>query len=204
MSEEREEPKETGDGAEGWRKIDYRHSPQLVEVLKQAGCSLLISTYQAGELVRVSESEGELDCSFHSVDRVMGVAVGSDRIAVAARNQIWFLEENREVASSIEPAGRHYVAYLARTGVTTGEICSHELAWGEDDRGASELWVVNTLFSCLATIHPKFNFVPRWRPPFVSSLAAEDRCHLNGVAMQRGRPSMVTCMAASDTGGGWR
>lgn len=192
-------------GAEdGWRKIQYRHTPQFAELLKQAGCSLLVSTYQAGELVAVGESEGELTVSFHSVERAMGVAVGSDRIAVGARNQIWTLHENREVAPSIEPAGKHDIAYLARTGFTTGEIRCHELAWGEDDRGGSELWVVNTLFSCLATVNPNFNFVPRWRPSFISALAPEDRCHLNGLAMQRGRPAMVTCMAESDTAGGWR
>lgn len=189
---------------ENWREINYRHTPQLADLLRQAGCSLLISTYQAGELVAVGEADGELTCSFHSVERVMGVAVGSGRVAVGARNQIWFLQENREVASSIEPPGRHDAAFLARTSFTTGEIRCHELAWGEDDRGAPELWMVNTLFSCLATASPKFNFVPRWRPPFISSLAPEDRCHLNGLAMQRGRPSLVTAMAASDVPSGWR
>lgn len=192
------------DESEGWKQVKYRHTPEFGDLLRQAGCSLMISTYQAGELVAVGQSEGEFSCSFHSVDRVMGVAVGHDRIAVGARNQIWFLQENREVAPTIEPAGKHDCAYLARTGFTTGEIRCHELAWGEDDRGVPELWVVNTLFSCLATVHPQFNFVPRWRPPFISSLAAEDRCHLNGLAMQRGRPSMVTAMAATDTEGGWR
>lgn len=200
--DESAEPNQEGD--ESWRKIQYRHTPQLVELLRQAGCSLLISTYQAGELVAVGEADGELSCSFHSVERAMGIAVGTDRIAVGARNQIWMLRENREVAPSIEPQGQYDAAYLARTGFTTGEIRSHELAWGEDERGAPELWVVNTLFSCLATVDPRFNFVPRWRPPFISSLAPEDRCHLNGLAMLHGRPSMVTAMAASDTAGGWR
>lgn len=188
----------------GWRQINYRHTPQLAELLRRVGCSLLVSTYQAGELVSISESGGQLDCSFHSVDRVMGIAVGSDRIAVGGRNQIWMLKENREVAPSVEPAGKHDCAYLARNGFTTGEIRCHDLAWGEDERGNRELWVVNTLFSCLATVHPDYNFVPRWRPPFVSELAAEDRCHLNGLAMQRGRPSKVTAMAPTDTAGGWR
>ena len=194
----------TGEADESWREINYRYSPQLVDLLGQAGCSLLISTYQAGELVAVGVADEELTCSFHSVEQAMGVAVGFNRVAVGARNQIWILEENRDVAGSIEPTGRHDAAFLARTGHTTGEIRCHELAWGEDDRGAPELWVVNTLFSCLATVDPKFNFVPRWRPPFISSLAPEDRCHLNGLAMSRGRPAMVTAMSESDTEGGWR
>ena len=72
----------------------------------------------------------------------------------------------------------------------TGEIQCHEIAWGSTDNGEPDLWIVNTLFSCLAGLDPRYSFVPRWRPPFVSALAPQDRCHLNGLAMRDGpRPS---------------
>src|SRR5205085_3032481 len=44
----------------------------------------------------------------------------------------------------------------------------------------------------------------RWRPPFVSKLAAEDRCHLNGMTLVSGEPRYVTALGQSDTPGGWR
>ena len=50
------------------------------------------------------------------------------------------------------------------------------------------LLFVNTLFGCLATISDRHSFVPLYRPPFVSKLAAEDRCHLNGLAMKTAAP----------------
>jgi uncharacterized protein (TIGR03032 family) len=53
-------------------------------------------------------------------------------------------------------------------------------------------------------LHPDYSFVPRWRPPFISGLAAEDRCHLNGLAMVDGRPRYVTALGETDTPGGWR
>src|SRR5262249_7034691 len=34
--------------------------------------------------------------------------------------------------------------------------------------GEGELWIVNTRFSCLATLDPEASFTPRWRPPFVT------------------------------------
>ena len=46
--------------------------------------------------------------------------------------------------------------------------------------------------------------MPRWRPPFLTSLAAEDRCHLNGLALQDGAPKYVTALAETDTPQGWR
>jgi hypothetical protein len=46
--------------------------------------------------------------------------------------------------------------------------------------------------------------VPRWRPPFVTALAAEDRCHLNGLALVDGGPKYATALGETDTAGGWR
>jgi uncharacterized protein (TIGR03032 family) len=46
--------------------------------------------------------------------------------------------------------------------------------------------------------------VPHWRPPFISALAAEDRCHLNGLALVEGQPKYVTALGETDTRDGWR
>jgi uncharacterized protein (TIGR03032 family) len=63
---------------------------------------------------------------------------------------------------------------------------------------------VNTRFSCLATLDEQHSFVPRWRPPFVTRLAAEDRCHLNGLAVVDGDVRYVTALGVSDDANGWR
>jgi len=42
---------------------------------------------------------------------------------------------------------------------------------------------VSTLFGCLATVSDRFSFEPVWQPKWLSKLAAEDRCHLNGMAV---------------------
>src|SRR5207244_3053139 len=67
-----------------------------------------------------------------------------------------------------------------------------------------ELWIVNTRFSCLCTLDPDYSFVPRWQPPFITALAAEDRCHLNGLALVDGRPKYATALGETDTANGWR
>jgi uncharacterized protein (TIGR03032 family) len=63
---------------------------------------------------------------------------------------------------------------------------------------------VNTLFSCLATISDSHSFRPLWKPRFISRLAAEDRCHLNGLAMLDGAPRYVSAVADTDVADGWR
>src|SRR4029077_18523687 len=107
-------------------------------------------------------------------------------------------------ARKLSPLGRHDACYLPRSCHVTGNVQIHEMAWAED-----ELWFVNTRFSCLCTLDRNHSFVSRWRPPFVSALTPEDRCHLNGLAMAEGPdgrsiPRWVTAHAASDTRHGWR
>src|SRR5262249_30533390 len=63
---------------------------------------------------------------------------------------------------------------------------------------------VTPRFPCLCTVDGVHSFVPRWRPPFVTALSPEDRCHLNGLAVIDGRPKYVTCLGRSDTVQGWR
>jgi len=185
-------------------EVGFTHSASFPEVLAGSGCSLLVSTYQAGQLLSIGVDDGSLTFDFHRFDQAMGVAVARDRIAVGVKGQIWFLRDHSELAPRMQPAGRYDRAFLARSSVVTGGIQCHEIAWGADVDGRPDLWVVNTLFSCLVGLDPAYSFVPRWRPPFITELAGEDRCHLNGLAMRDGAPAFVTVMAQTDTAGGWR
>ena len=63
---------------------------------------------------------------------------------------------------------------------------------------------VNTLFGCLATTDDRYSFRPLWQPPFITRLAAEDRCHLNGLAMRNGAAAYVTAVGETDVADGWR
>jgi uncharacterized protein (TIGR03032 family) len=181
------------------REVRHEYTHTFPALLSQLGISLVVSTYQAGKVVTVGTAGDELTLSYHNFERAMGLAVKSDRIAVGARAQVWFLKSAPDLAGRMEPAGRHDACFLTRTSHFTGEIQSHELAWSGD-----ELWLANTAFSCLCTLDDRHSFVPRWRPPFITALAAEDRCHLNGMAMLSGKPIYVTALGQTDTPQGWR
>jgi uncharacterized protein (TIGR03032 family) len=194
------------------REVRHEYTHSLPPLLSQLGVSLLVSTYQAGKVVAVGVAAGELTLSYHNFERAMGLAVQPDAIAVAARAQVWYLQAAPQLAPRVEPAGRHDACFLTRTSHFTGEIQTHELAWaslgplspGGRGQGEGELWLVNTAFSCLCTLDGRHSFVPRWRPPFVSALSADDRCHLNGLAVADGAPRYVTALAETDTPQGWR
>jgi uncharacterized protein (TIGR03032 family) len=181
------------------RAFTYEASERMVEVLDQVGASLLISTYHVGRLVAVGVSRGLLNVTLHSYDRAMGVAVLADRIAVGAGPQIWLLQSMPLIAPLLEPPGKFDSCFVTRSSHVTGEIHSHDIAFS-----GLQLWFVNTLFSCLCTLQPTLSFLPQWKPPFVSVVSAQDRCHLNGLAMADGRPRYATALGQTDTPEGWR
>jgi uncharacterized protein (TIGR03032 family) len=182
-----------------YRDIRCSHSDNLPALLAELRLSILISTYHTGHLVVVAARQGRLVLTFHQFERAMGIAVKPGSLAICTRNDVWFIRSAPDIAAKLEPRGHYDACFLARTSHFTGDIHAHESAWV-----GSEFWVVNTLFSCLAALHPYYSFAPRWQPPFVSALRPEDRCHLNGLAVVDGQPRYVTTLAETDTPEGWR
>ena len=192
-------PPATGQSPPAAVEFRYSQSDSFVTLLQELGASLLVSTYQANKLLAVRASGNGLSTLVRTFDKPMGLAVDESRLAVGTRKEVWFLRNAPDIAPRIEPAGQHDACYLPRSSHVTGDIGIHEIAWDDD-----ELWLVSTRFSCLATLSPDYSFVPRWRPPFISAIAAEDRCHLNGLAMADGQPKFVTALGTTDTRDGWR
>jgi uncharacterized protein (TIGR03032 family) len=183
-------------------EIAISASPSLAPLLTRLRTSLVVTTYEAGALVVIRAVDTALFVQFVPFDRAMGFAVNSNRLALGTRHRIVEMT-NMPVLSAQIPTAAGQPApdacYVPLNTHVTGEIDLHELAWG-----GSELWFVNTRFSCLCTRTALESFYPRWRPPFVTNLRPEDRCHLNGVAMDGERPAYVTLFAATDEPEGWR
>lgn len=175
------------------------HTPNFPDLLRGLGIALVVSTYQAGRLVLLRAEGDHINTHFRTFAKPMGVAVAGKRLAVGTTQAIWEFYDVPAVAAKLEPAGTYDACFLPRTMHMTGDVQMHEMAWSGD-----ELWFVNTRFSCLCTRSSTYNFVPRWRPSFVSALAPEDRCHLNGLGMREGRPRYGTALGQTDTPAGWR
>jgi uncharacterized protein (TIGR03032 family) len=176
-----------------------KHTENFPDILSRIGSTLLVTSYKSRELIVVGLHEGRLDFGNYHFEWPMGVAARAGRLAIVTRNQVWMMHEAPAIGRHMEPAGRYDSCFLARTSHFTGAIHGHEIAWC-----GNELWLVNTLFSCLCTMEDDFNFSPRWRPPFISSVVPEDRCHLNGLAVEAGRAKYVTMIGTSDADQGWR
>lgn len=175
------------------------HTPNLAELLRRLGVSLVVTTYQAGKLVIVRADGDRVNTHFRTLPKPMGVAADGDRLAVGTACEVREYQDHPAAARELPPQGSHDACYLPRVAHTTGDILVHEMTWA-----GGELWFVNTRFSCLCTRSDRHSFTPRWKPSFVSALAPEDRCHLNGVGVRDDRVRYATALGETDAPAGWR
>jgi hypothetical protein len=139
-------------------------------ILAELGTSLFVSTYQSGRVIVVRENEGELNTHFRGFQVQMGMAVRAGELAIGTKSQVLRYQNQPALGLKLDPPGKHDAVFVPREAHSTGDIRIHDMAFGDDG-----LWAVNTRFSCLCTFDDVYSFVPRWRPPFVSALATEDR-----------------------------
>lgn len=184
------------DGGNPMRSV---HTSNFAQILSQMGASLLVTTYQAGRLVVLRDDGGVLNTHFRLLSKPMGMALAPNKLAIGTEMEILEFHNAPAVSQKLEPPGKHDVCFLPRTAHATGDVQIHEMAWIGD-----EVWFVNTRFSCLCTRSHNYSFQPRWRPHFITQLAPEDRCHLNGLCAVDGRPKYVTALGETNDAAGWR
>ena len=175
-----------------------RHFP---EWLAATGMSLAFTTYQAGKLFLLGvRPDGRLSVFERTFARSMGLGVSADGSSLVLATQFQIHRfDNILPAGQFSPDGFDAI-YAPHAGWVTGDVDAHDVGFASDGRPL----FVNTKFSCLAAVSDSHSFRPIWTPPFVSRLAPEDRCHLNGLALEEGRPRYVTAVSRSDASDGWR
>lgn len=180
------------------RGLEILPSAGLAGWLAAAGSSLAFSTYQIGKFFLIGVDDvGGLSIFERTFNRAMGLAVDGESIWMSSRYQIWKLQNTLAAGTTYQGYDRLYVP---RVGFTTGDVDTHDLAVEADGR----VLFVNTAFNCIATLSDTHSFKPVWRPPFVSALVGEDRCHLNGLCLVKGKARFATVVAQTDTHNGWR
>lgn len=174
-------------------------SRQFTSWLRESGGSLVLSTYQSGKVLFIGchPETGKISVFERTIDRPMGLALGGNRLAVASLYQIYTFVDALAPGEATKGAD---ACYVPQTSHFTGDLDVHDMAYDSSGR----LVFANTLFSCLAEISDSHSFKPLWKPSFISRLAAEDRCHLNGLAMRGGRPAFVTAIGTGDVADSWR
>lgn len=174
-------------------------SPGFAGWLAEADVSVAFSTYQRGRLFFLGRRvDGALWAHERRLDRCQGLWSDGRSLWVSSSYQLWHFHD--ALAPGATGPGGADRAFHPRAAHFTGRLDVHDIGV---DAGGRPIFV-NTAYGCLAALSDTASFRPVWQPPFLSALVAEDRCHLNGMAMLDGEPRYVTAVSRSDVVEGWR
>ncbi len=157
--------------------VEVNSSPGFADWLAEQNVSLAFTTYQTSKLFVLGRfTSGRLHIFERNFTRCMGLWSDGQTLWVSSLYQLWRLENVLRPGDTFQGHDR---VYLPRIAHTTGKLNVHDIARDADGR----VVFVATLFGCLATLSERHSFTPLWKPPFLRELVAEDRCHLNGLAL---------------------
>ena len=184
---------------EPWLEVSA--SRHFTAWMAENGLSVACTTYQTGKLLLFGRKpDGDLAVFERTFNRCMGLwadPAHGQTLWMSSLYQLWRLE------NALRPGETHQGhdrLYVPRIGFTTGDLDVHDIAVESSGR----VVFVATGFGCLATVSERASFAPLWRPAHLSRLAAEDRCHLNGLALEDGKCRYVSAVSTSDVVDGWR
>lgn len=178
-----------------------QYTPNLPELLLQLNCTIALTTYQAGKVIFISaQNEEKIVQLPRTFNKAMGLAIDGNKMGIATKNEVIVLKNDARLAPTYPKSPNKYDAlFMPRATYYTGQVDIHDLDWGTDG-----LWGVNTSFSCLCLVDEEYSFTPKWQPHFIDALVSEDRCHLNGLAMQNGQPKYVSALGSGNSMQSWR
>jgi uncharacterized protein (TIGR03032 family) len=167
--------------------------------LAEQRTSIAFTTYQIGKIFFIGlKPDGRIWVFNRNIGRCTGIATSGAELWVAGGTKVFRF--NNPVAGPAPARDEPDALYVPQVSYFTGDLDAHDVVVDRDGRAV----FVNTRFNCLATVSPTHSFREVWRPPFISKLAAEDRCHLNGIALKSGAVKYASAVSQSDTYDGWR
>ena len=130
--------------------------------------------------------------------------------AVAPSGDIWvgekirmsrFSRVNQPFPDTENPERNDFDAYyLPRECRVTSDIDIHDIVVTDEGKP----FFVSATFCCVCTTSEQGSMKVVWKPNWISKIAAEDRCHLNGLCLHQNRLKYCTAVSRTDVASGWR
>ncbi len=180
--------------------VEYSVSNNLLNRLASLNISIAFSSYQSGLLYFIGRNgKGGINIHQSAMPKPMGLCLDdAGGLTMTGGFQIMRFENVLEADQQVN--NLFDACYVPRLVHVTGHLDAHDVGIDTDGQPV----FVNTRYNCLATVSSRHSFKMVWKPSFITELVDEDRCHLNGLAMEDGAPRYVTAVSRSNTIDGWR
>lgn len=174
--------------------------------LKTNGCSILVSSYKTHKILSLgwyldqTASREKLSIWLTDYIRPLGISYANEILYINTLYGIWKHVNNGQYNASAQKLGLFTDSFVPRQIHCSGDIDAHDIAIGSDGTP----YFCSALYNCIGIPSNTHCLQLYWSPPWISKIAAEDRCHLNGICCRDGIPYYITSVCKCDIRDGWR
>lgn len=207
-SQPSDDKKTKRDGSLNTQNLDFEFSRYFIHFLLQNKVSLIVCCYKSNCIFSIGAEKsletGEPLLSFFisPAKKAMGATYNekTEVLTVGEYMQItnYHKEGTKETDSTLLPD--FDTQFIPRSFNFVNDIDIHDIVIDKNDK----VYFCSALFCCICELSNLGSFKVYWKPDWISKIAAEDRCHLNGLCCRDGIPRYVTSVARSNLTGVWR
>ena len=179
--------------------INYIHTTNFPELLRSLGITLFATTYQAQRLLVFSPRSEKLFMLMRTFPRPTGLALQANRMALFAKYQLLQFGRVFDITDLDGNKENYDFCYTPRTSHYCGDVQGHEITFIKEMPH-----FINTRFNSICIPSDTHSFEPLWQPKFITEVVPEDRCHLNGFAVENQQIAYLTCLARTNVKDAWR
>lgn len=178
--------------------MDTIYTRYFVQWLAEFDCSLVISSYKSNKVFTLSSYENKLCIYFTNAPRAMGLSYTNDKLVVSSLGNLTTYVNQKKIMDT--KYGMFDTNFIPEITIHKGDVDIHDIHVNK----SGKIFYISSLFSCVCTPNEKgktFNVF--WKPPWISKISSEDRCHLNGLCFIDDKLRFVTSVCKSDIAMGW-
>lgn len=201
--------------------LEFTYSSNLIDWMKTNKCSFAFTSYKTNKLysfgVTIDPRDGieKLSIWFTCFNRPTSLYVDmtdmsdmsdvTDKAWLVTKNSIWKYvngtSDNTIISNDDNINNDFDISFTPIKIYNTNTIDAHDITKDHNDK----ILFCNTKFSCISELDDNYNFKVYYKPPWISKLLPEDRCHLNGLCLDENNVvRYITAVCDSDVHDGWR
>jgi uncharacterized protein (TIGR03032 family) len=199
--------KRTRDPSDPNAELNMEFDRHFITWLKQIKHSFILTSYKRSTIFSIGQTFNEehkmdkISIWLNNIPRVTGACLKDNTLWLAGSGQLLKYMDYGSLPSPDDGNTDFDATYMPKKIYITSDVDTHDICVGDDGTP----YFVSTLYSCVCKPSEGINSVEvYWKPEWISKIAAEDRCHLNGLCSRDGKPKYVTTVSKSDVKEGWR
>lgn len=171
--------------------------------LKDVKHSFFLTMYKTSEVFSLGLKEepgkdDQLSMWITNFMRPMGMHSDKEIMWISSSGNLCKYQNiNQSIDSTFGEFDATYIPSFTYFG---SDIDSHDICIDSENNP----YFCSAAFSCVCIPSKTTGFKIWWKPPWITKIVPEDRCHLNGICSRDGQPRYVTSVSQTDSSYGWK